>query len=300
MSKKVKNTIPVFDIQLVLPDNMAGSSVVAEPFGAYYKKHTKLHVPHRHSFYHVVIFTKGKGEHTIDFERFEVAAGQVYFMKPGQVHSWRFTNDVEGYVINFPEDLFTGFLTDSRYLDSFPFLRGVAADSVMKLEGDVLKEALSIIKLIVIEVGNTKRQHKDIVRAYLLALFVIVNRTVVVAASDSPLQQQVILNDYQRLVEKCFAEKRLPKEYAALLHITPNYLNAICQQLVGKSAGEIIRDWILLEAKRLLVNAKYSMTDIAMQLSFTDSPHFSRFFKKYTNQTPEEFRRNMAGEHKTK
>lgn len=298
MVKQVKNTIPVFDIQITLPDNRVGGEIVAEPFGAYYKKHTKLHVAHRHSFYHLVIFTKGKGEHTIDFERFEVAAGQMYFMKPGQVHSWGFSGGVDGFVINFPEDLFTGFLADSRYLDSFSFLRGVAADSVIQLEGEVLKEVVGNIKRIVKEVNNTEPQSTDMIRAYLLSLFVAVNRAVGAHANGSPLQQQALLNDYLRFVEMHFAEKRLPKEYAAMLHITPNYLNAICKQLTGKSAGEIIRDRILLEAKRLLVNAKYSMTDIAMQLSFTDSPHFSRFFKKYTNQTPEEFRKNTAGEHK--
>lgn len=287
-------------MQIVLPDSRVGRDVVAEPFGAYYKKHTKLHVAHRHSFYHLVIFTKGKGQHTIDFERFEVAVGQMYFMKPGQVHSWDFAGGVDGYVINFPEDLFTGFLADSRYLDSFPFLRGVAADSVIQLDGDTQKEAVAIIKQIVKEVANDSSYRTDMIRAYLLALFVLVNRTIHVPANGSPLQQQALLNDYQRFVEVHFAEKRLPKEYAAMLHITPNYLNALCKQLTGKSAGEIIRDRILLEAKRLLINAKYSMMDIAMQLSFTDSPHFSRFFKKYTNQTPEAFRKNTAGEHKIK
>lgn len=287
-------------MQIVLPDGRTGGDIVAEPFGAYYKKHTKLHVAHRHSFYHLVIFTKGKGEHTIDFEKFKVAAGQIYFMKPGQVHSWNFDNGVDGYVVNFPEDLFTGFLADSRYLNSFAFLKGVATDSVIQLDGEALKEATSIIKRIVKETSNEELQRIDMIRVYLLALFVNVNRAIDVPAIGVPLQQQAILNDYQRSVETHFADKRLPKEYAAMLHITPNYLNAVCKQLTGKSAGEIIRDRILLEAKRLLVNAKYSMTDIAMQLSFTDSPHFSRFFKKYTNLTPEEFRKNTAGEHKKK
>ncbi len=297
----MKNTIPVFDIQLLLPDNKTSGEVVAEPFGTYYKKHTKLHVAHRHSFFHLVIFTKGKGEHTIDFEKFKVAAGQMYFMKPGQVHSWNFTTgEVDGYVINFPQDLFARFLADNHFLDSFPFLRGVAADSIIQLEGDALKEVISIIKLIVKEVSNTRQQYNDIVRAYLLALFVLVNRTTKIAAGNMPLQQQAILKDYQHLVDGYFAEKRLPKDYATMLHITPNYLNAICKQLTAKSAGQIIRDRILLEAKRLLVNAKYSITDIAMQLSFTDSPHFSRFFKQYTGFTPEAFRQNIAGVDKMK
>lgn len=87
----------------------------------------------------------------------------------------------------------------------------------------------------------------------------------------------------------------MPKEYAGLLFITPNHLNALCKASVGKSAGEMIRDRLLLEAKRMLANSAMSVSEIAYDLRFEDNAYFSRFFKKYTGHTPEEFRKTQGG-----
>ncbi|RYZ32209.1 MAG: AraC family transcriptional regulator, partial [Sphingobacteriales bacterium] len=71
------------------------------------------------------------------------------------------------------------------------------------------------------------------------------------------------------------------------------HLNALCQDLLGKTAGELIRDRILLEAKRLLVNADISISEIAWQLNFADNSYFSKFFKKQAGTTPEAFRKSI-------
>jgi AraC-like DNA-binding protein len=84
--------------------------------------------------------------------------------------------------------------------------------------------------------------------------------------------------------------KKLPKEYAEMLYITPNHLNALVNATIGKSAGTLIRDRILLEAKRMLVNSDQNVNEIAYQLQFEDNAYFSRFFKKYTDTSPEKFR----------
>ncbi len=63
-----------------------------------------------------------------------------------------------------------------------------------------------------------------------------------------PQQKQLLLANFEQLINKHY-NIRLPKEYAELLYITPNHLDALCQDLLGKTAGELIRDRILLEAK---------------------------------------------------
>jgi AraC-like DNA-binding protein len=104
-------------------------------------------------------------------------------------------------------------------------------------------------------------------------------------------QKQQVLVQLRRLIDQHYKTLRLPGEYARLLHITPNHLNALCQELVGRPAGAVIRDRVLLEAKRLLTNADMTAQEIAYELNFQDNSYFSRFFKKYTGETPEGFRR---------
>ncbi len=101
-----------------------------------------------------------------------------------------------------------------------------------------------------------------------------------------------LLFQFQELIEKNFATLKTPKEYAALLHITPNYLNSFCKKRSGKSAGELIHQRIVLEAKRLLAHTQLPVAQVAYQLNFSDNSYFGRFFKKHAGLTPEGFRKS--------
>jgi AraC-like DNA-binding protein len=93
------------------------------------------------------------------------------------------------------------------------------------------------------------------------------------------------------LIEKNYTRIKLPKEYAELLYITPNHLNALCNDVLGIPAGEVIRNRVILEAKRMLVNRDMTVQEIADHLNFADNSYFTKFFKKQVSMTPEEFRK---------
>lgn len=285
----------MLDICSLHSTNQLSKEVIAEPFGEYLRAHPNLHLPHRHSFFHIVLFTAGGGTHNIDFQQFAVVPGQIYFMKPGQVHSWSFEDEMDGYVINFSEDIFNQFLANSHYLEQFSFFRGVANECVINLEPEGYDRAKMLMSAIVTEVHHPQPMTQDAILNHLLTLFIIAQRcaTLHLPATHKP-QNQVLLQNFRKLVDMHFAEKRLPKDYATLLYITPNHLNALSNDLLGKSAGEVIRDRILLEAKRLLINADITIAEIASVLDFTDNSHFTRFFKKYTGLTPDGFRKECS------
>jgi AraC-like DNA-binding protein len=294
--KKVKSTIPVYDICSLSRNNEGYGDLIAEPFAEYLKIHPNLHRAHRHSFYHMVLFTEGKGYHTVDFEQFTVQPGQIYFMAPGQVHSWNFKGEVDGYIVNFSAELFANFKQGSNYLEQFSFFNGIANDSVLKLKGKTFEEVKRLFEQVIKESTGKDGYAPDMIRSLLVELFIHVSRANPATSSkEVPKQNMLILQNFRKLVDTYYAEKHLPKEYAAMLYITPNHLNALCNDLLGKQAGEVIRERILLEAKRLLVNADMTIQEIAYQLHFTDNSHFGKFFKKYTMLTPEEFRKTAVG-----
>lgn len=105
-----------------------------------------------------------------------------------------------------------------------------------------------------------------------------------------------LLKSFQHLIDKHFRTIKLPKEYAEFLYVTPNHLNALCQDLLGKTAGDLIRDRVLLEAKRLLTNADLTVTEVAYDLNFQDNSYFNRFFKKNVGVTPDDFRKNFINQ----
>lgn len=126
----------------------------------------------------------------------------------------------------------------------------------------------------------------------LLQIFILVNRNISSSQNQTANKHNyLVLRNFEKLIEQNFTTKRLPKEYAELLFVTPNHLNALCNQIVGKSAGDIIRNRVLLEAKRLLVNSNQNISEIAWQLKFEDNFYFANFLKKYEGVTPDEFRK---------
>jgi AraC family transcriptional regulator, transcriptional activator of pobA len=288
--------IPVYDICTI--DQRAQKDLLVERFGAYLEKHYQhLHRPHRHSFYHLVLFTKGKGSHTIDFEKFTVSPYQVYFMIPGQVHSWHFDGDVDGYIVHFTEELFTSFLQKAHYLEKFFFFQGIAEDGICQLPTNLHAYITGLFETILNEVGMDKDQNLDMIRIKLLELFIAVDRNCTGRkGANVPRQKLTLLRSFQHLIDKHFRTIKLPKEYADLLYVTPNHLNALCQDLVGKTAGDLIRDRVLLEAKRLLTNADMTVTEIAYDLNFQDNSYFNRFFKKNVGMTPDEFRKTFLNQ----
>ncbi|SEK39048.1 helix-turn-helix domain-containing protein [Parapedobacter koreensis] len=282
---------PVYDIAglgTYQPD------ILVQPFAPYIHRHHKLHMPHRHSFYHMVYFISGGGYHTIDFQRFEVRPFQLYAMIPGQVHHWDFQGSVDGYVLNFSASFFQSFLLRPDYLEEFAFFRGQVQQAVLDVPPSMRAKVASLFGEMVSLVSSLNALHLDQLRVRALTLFLEL-ATLQERSRLAPLSYNAtLLRNFQKLVDQHFAELRLPKDYAALLYITPNHLNAICSDLLGQSAGEVIRDRIVLEAKRLLVNPEFSVAAIADALNFKDNSYFSKFFKKYTGNTPEAFRKTIT------
>ena len=211
-------------------------------------------------------------------------------MVPGQVHTWNFEGEVDGYIINFSEQVMHSFLREGRSLSQFPFFSGMAGDGVVQLTA-ARARVEAILKAIISETGSAELYSKELVAIDLMALFIYVARDVMPGKTRPDIRQnQLILQQFKKLVEQHFNHMRLPKDYAAMLYITPNHLNALCHDVLGKPAGEMIRDRVLLEAKRLLVSSGLGVAEIAYQLDFKDNSYFTKFFKKYASVTPEEFR----------
>ncbi|HEY4322873.1 MAG TPA: AraC family transcriptional regulator [Mucilaginibacter sp.] len=287
----MQNAFPVYDI-CKLSDFQQDDLLISR-FATYLEKHKNLYFPHKHTFYHLVLFTKGGGTHSIDFKTFEVTPYQIYFMIPGQVHSWSFEGEVDGYVIHFSLSFFQSFLLKNEYLDQFPFFSGIIDDAVIQIPDTLQPQIIELFEQIITESEDPARMGIDMVRALLLQAFILLSR---VNTDDKekqlPPYNYTLLKNFQKLIEKNFATLKLPKDYAELLYITPNHLNAICNDILGQSAGEVIRERVLLEAKRLLINLNFTIAEIAYQLNFNDNSYFTRFFKKYSGSTPEEFRKN--------
>jgi AraC-like DNA-binding protein len=286
---------PVYDICTL--SDFGQDDIIVSRFAPYLDHHKNLHAAHRHTFYHLVLFTTGSGSHTIDFESFKVKPYQIYFMIPGQVHSWNFEGFTDGYVINFSGSFFQTFLLNPAYPENFPFFSGDVEDAVVDLPESLHTKTLQLFEEIVKETENRWEQGADMLRVLMLQLFVLIGRLNTPAGNQGPANyNQILLKSFKKLIDANYTRLKLPKDYADLLYITPNHLNAVCKDILGMQAGEVIRNRTLLEAKRLLTNPQLNIAGIAFELNFSDNSYFTKFFKKTEGITPEEFRKKILNQ----
>jgi AraC family transcriptional activator of pobA len=86
---------------------------------------------------------------------------------------------------------------------------------------------------------------------------------------------------------------RTPSDYANMLSVHVNHLNRVLKETTGKTTGEIIGSRIFQEAKILLSQTQWNISEIAFTLGFEEVAHFSNFFKKHSQQSTQHYRELM-------
>lgn len=88
------------------------------------------------------------------------------------------------------------------------------------------------------------------------------------------------------MVEANYKQKHSVADYADILAIAPKTLTHKFKRMNLPQLNEIIKNRIILEAKRLLVHTAKSAKEIAYDLGYEDPAYFSRLFFIKTNETP--------------
>lgn len=293
LERRMKNLYPTYDINNLSTCHSINEIFSIDQFSDYLPGNPHTANVHRHSFYHITYFISGSGENVIDFKSYKILPNSIFFMKPGQVHSWDLDASVQGYVINFSPIFFDQLQISSSLLDEFPFFNvfhhqqmvTISEQNKTKLEGffeQILEQSSA----------QPSRNSQIFIAAKLLSICAFVSSDLEKDSSFNEYNYNSLLfKRFVEAIESHFSELKMPKDYAELLHVTPSHLNFVAKQQSGISAGELIRERVILEAKRLLVNFNLSISSIADKLNYNDTSYFVKFFKKYTGFTPDVFRK---------
>jgi AraC-like DNA-binding protein len=82
-------------------------------------------------------------------------------------------------------------------------------------------------------------------------------------------------------------------DFADQLALHVNHLNKVLKETTGKTTTEVIAARVLQEARMLLRQTSWTISEIAYCLGFEEVAHFSNFFKKHTSASPAAFRGNL-------
>jgi AraC family transcriptional activator of pobA len=255
------------------------------------RKHHFIFIPHKHDFYVCVLFTKGSGKHEIDFTEYRVKPGSIFFLKPGQMHNWVLSDDADGYIF-FHSRPFYDLTYINRKIADYSFYGSGYSSPVLYLKPAPLKAAILLFRELLGEYAlpDTFLQQAR-VRNLIDLIYIAMAReyTSAVSPDKIPNRYLQLFREFEQLVDRRYKEMKSPAGYASELNITGKHLNRICQDCIQKTATEVISDRIILEAKRMLLQPQYTLSDIANELGMFDLSYFIRMFKKKTGVTPVRF-----------
>jgi AraC-like DNA-binding protein len=245
--------------------------------------------PHRHNFYMICLVVKGSGTHVIDFEKIDILPNRLFFVQPDQAHFWQVKPTSTVAVVQFSLDFLTGLIDYSR----IPAIHSPAL-SYLDLPIDTAAFFLYTLKRIDFESTRNDLHSDKIIQLNIVILLAEIERHLkYMSIHRDQKSKYTILGNYKKLVNEKYKEIATIGEFARRLNISPNYLNIVIKETTGQTALDLLHKRVILEAKRLLINKRLDVVQIAFELGFKDASYFSRFFKRATGQSPTEFRKDI-------
>ena len=244
---------------------------------------------HGHNFYMVMYVKQGSGTHTIDFKTYAIRENQLYFLTPGQVHNWDLSPDTEGFTLFFESNFFSSLYTQRLF--DYPFYHTNQHKPLLQLDNEGIVFNNLFINAFH-EFSDSKPNRNEVFLAHLFLILENASRYFENQQNSELNGQYFKIRQFEELMNKNFIEKKEIKDYAEMMNISPNYLNALCKNFLNKTASQLLQERLLIEAQRLLTHTELSIKEIVFQLGFNDTSYFTRFFRKLTTKTPLDFRKN--------
>ncbi|MFK7787625.1 MAG: helix-turn-helix domain-containing protein, partial [Crocinitomicaceae bacterium] len=154
---------------------------------------------------------------------------------------------------------------------------------------------LTYFQLLNLEYKNNRPFNKKVILESLFAILISKLEEVKQKQSTRELDDSkiVLFKRFTSLIEEHFSAQRSAQFYARELAITYKHLNVVCKEVINKTAKNVIDDFIILQAKRSLINSEIKSSELAYKLGFDDPTNFTKYFKKKTGLTPNSFKNNV-------
>jgi AraC family transcriptional activator of pobA len=287
-------TLPLFHLYGDPPDDQAFDFIHVETIASRSSGHDWTIRAHRHrNLFQILLIERGGGEMTFEAARLPFAAPSAIIVPAAMAHGFRFDPPhTEGWVVTFTEDAAVA-LAD-RAGEAVSRLRALAAHPVVPIADQTQQTRLAALCAELFEETSLGREGYRMASRGLLALIAVgVARlaasrartgTVTLRPADATVAQ------LRALVDEFFRSEHQLGFYAGRLGMTVDRLNDHVKRATGVTAGHLIRQRLLTEAKRQLVFTSQPIQVIAEDLAFSDPSHFARFFRKHAGTTPHEFR----------
>jgi AraC family transcriptional regulator, transcriptional activator of pobA len=264
----------------------------------YHSSKTKTEMAYNRRLYYKISLIKGKN--LVEFADKSVLIEQQGILFATPKIPYRYipqTDQQSGFFCVFTKD----FLSKSKtglLLDELPIYQS-SSDFVFQLDDEQYEEIELIFKKMMKELASNYTFKYDLLRNYVVELIHTGQKLKPFSTSaHGSNAAERISTLFIELLERQFpidsaaqtVHLKSASDYAKRLGVHINHLNKVLKETTGRSTTEIINGRLVEEAKVLLKQTQWNVSEVASALGFEEVAHFSNFFKKQTGLSPMKFR----------
>lgn len=237
------------------------------------------------------------GRHTYDYQE-----GTLVFMAPGQIAGVNSNGEFyqpKGYALVFHPDLIHG-TTLGRNIKEYSFFgyQSYEALHLSKREREIILDCFAKIQY---ELEHAIDKHSKRLIVSNIELFL--NYCVRFYDRQFTTRDDVhkgLLEKFEQLLNEYFHSEKpqtvgLPSVAycASELNLSPNYFGDLIKKESGRTPHEYIQSRLIEVAKERILDQTRSVGQVAYELGFKYSQHFTRLFKQKVGKSPNEFRSTL-------
>ncbi len=239
------------------------------------------------------LIIQGNAKATINVAKYDFKKGDFLFLEPNSfllIHE--FSEDALVLYVIFS----SAFLEKNHFTDKITFDGLLFRDPITHLNDEHAAVMEDMYRLM-IKASNTTPISLNSEKMIPIFSLLHVTYSSYVKSSDEYIirtqnRRTQMYYDYTRLVLENYSRWHHVSQYAEVLHVTLPHLCSTVKRISNKTAGDIINDAILMDAKAQLKITNLQVKEIALALGFDNVAFFNRFFKTHTGYTPREYRQN--------
>jgi AraC family transcriptional regulator, transcriptional activator of pobA len=256
--------------------------------------------PYRLNAFVVGFVTGGNFHLSISNKEYNIEGNNIYFTSPWHIRQYSQISNWKGYIMFITPDFFFQHPQGEYIFREFRFFHtenGMLINTTEKnneLIGGYLEKMFDLL--------HSDHPEKMNMLFHYINIFLYECKNAFSAnlpqqstGKDTTLNNFLhSLNNYFIELHKGKMEKAVSLKYVANeLHLHPTYLSNLLKQQTGKTAAQLVRERLILEAQSLLKNTDMTVAEVAYYLHFKDNSNFAKFFRHQVGQSPSDYREKV-------
>ncbi|GGG00054.1 helix-turn-helix domain-containing protein [Paenibacillus abyssi] len=251
---------------------------------------------HWHEHFEMIVMERGSAVFHIDSRPYEARHGEFLIVPSGGLHVGYSLADepVEFVSLVFNPSLFSGWMQDSIHTQYVtPYMEGRLQFPVKPDALDPTYEACyTLLKQMISEYERNGPAYLLVVKSLLYALVTQLSRTYLPLNMDEHHTVEKNRERFKsliRYIETHPADKITLEQAAKRVNLNPYHFCKTFKRLTGRTFVDYVNLSRINEAERLLIERKYSVTEIASMIGCGNPNYFTKLFKQYKGITPSQF-----------